>query len=92
MRYSDLELFIPMKSKKRRTIYFMATIRELLTEADFQEAEDRKLPIRVFRDDHLIDALTYIVRFTDTMIITQSDVSDMTYHSRRECQFYELKK
>ncbi|MCJ8014828.1 hypothetical protein MUG84_24395 [Paenibacillus sp. KQZ6P-2] len=70
----------------------MATIRELLTEADFQEAEQKKLPIRVFRDDHLIDALTYIIRFTDTTIVTQSDVSDMTYHSRRESQFYELRK
>ncbi|MWV43149.1 hypothetical protein GRF59_05855 [Paenibacillus sp. HJL G12] len=70
----------------------MATTRELLTDADFQEAEQKKMPIRVFRDDHLIDALTYIVRFTDTTIITQSDVSDMTYHSRRECQFYELRK
>ncbi|MGN7356379.1 hypothetical protein ACTHPF_03370 [Paenibacillus sp. SAF-054] len=70
----------------------MATVRELLSEADFEEAEQRKLPIRVFRDDHLIDAMTYIVRFTDTTIITQKDVGDMTYHSRRECQFYELKK
>ncbi|GIP27011.1 hypothetical protein J23TS9_21410 [Paenibacillus sp. J23TS9] len=70
----------------------MATIQELLTDADFQEAEQKKLPIRVFRDDHLIDSLTYVIRFTDTTIITQKDVSDMTYHSRGECQFYELKK
>ncbi|MEC0242336.1 hypothetical protein P4H66_21240 [Paenibacillus dokdonensis] len=70
----------------------MATIQELLTDADFQEAEQKKLPIRVFRDDHLIDSLTYVIRFTDTTIITQKDVSDMTYHSRKECQFYELKK
>lgn len=70
----------------------MATIRELLTEADFQEAESKKLPIRVFRDDHLIDTDTFIIRFTDNTIITQSGVSDVTYHSRRECQFYELRK
>ncbi|MFU1796008.1 hypothetical protein ACM1RC_19275 [Paenibacillus azoreducens] len=70
----------------------MATIRELLSDADFAEAERRKLPIRVFRDDLLIDSATYIIRFTDTTIITQSDVSDVTYHSRRECQFYELRK
>ncbi|MBE9913960.1 hypothetical protein G8C92_07915 [Paenibacillus donghaensis] len=70
----------------------MATIRELLSDADFEEAERKKLPIRVFRDDLLIDSATYIIRFTDNMIITQSDVSDVTYHSRRECQFYELRK
>ncbi|MDR0271399.1 hypothetical protein [Paenibacillus sp.] len=70
----------------------MATIRELLSDADFEEAEHKKFPIRVFRDDLLIDSATYIIRFTDTTIITQTDVSDVTYHSRRECQFYELRK
>ncbi|GIO65948.1 hypothetical protein NYE48_11550 [Paenibacillus sp. FSL M7-1455] len=70
----------------------MATVRELLTEADFREAEEQRLPIRVFRDDHLIDSLTYIIRFTESTVITQSDVSDLTYHSRGECQFFEIRK
>jgi len=70
----------------------MATVRELLTEADFREAEEKRLPIRVFRDDHLIDNSTYIIRFTETTVVTQSDVSDVTYHSRRECQFFEIRK
>lgn len=70
----------------------MATIRELLTEADLQEAERRKLPIRVFKNDHLIDTDTRIIRFTDSTVITQSGVSDVTYHSRKECQFYEIHK
>ncbi|GIO29452.1 MULTISPECIES: hypothetical protein [Paenibacillus] len=70
----------------------MATVRELLTEADFREAEEKKLTIRVFRDDHLIDSKTTIIRFTDTTVITQSDVSDVTYHPRKECQFFEIRK
>ncbi|WP_223069730.1 hypothetical protein [Paenibacillus caui] len=70
----------------------MPITRELLTDADFQEAADLKLRIRVFRDDHLIDASTLIIRFTGETVITQSGVSDLSYHPRRECQFYEIRK
>lgn len=70
----------------------MPVNRELLTDADFQEAAESKHRIRVFKGDHLIDASTHIVRFTPDTVITQSDVSDMTYHPRRECQFFELRK
>ncbi|GAB6989217.1 hypothetical protein [Paenibacillus pini] len=70
----------------------MATTHELLTEADFQEAEDKKLHIRVFSDERLIDSNTIIIRFNDNTIITQSSVSDVSYHSRKECQFYVIRK
>lgn len=70
----------------------MPIVRELLTEQDFQEAMDRHLRIRVFQNDQLIDTGGIIIRFTDDTIITQSGVDDLTYHSRRECQFYELRK
>ncbi|MGZ7442891.1 hypothetical protein [Paenibacillus oralis] len=70
----------------------MPITRELFTDADFQEALDRKQRVRVFRDDHLIENNTQIIRFTEETIITQSGVSDITYHPRRECQFFEIRK
>ncbi|RCX15358.1 hypothetical protein DFP94_11542 [Fontibacillus phaseoli] len=70
----------------------MPTIRRLLTEQDFQEALDRQLRIRVFRNDHMVDNNTLIIRFTDETVITQTGVSELTYHSRRDSQFFELKK
>ncbi|WP_410771471.1 hypothetical protein [Fontibacillus sp. BL9] len=70
----------------------MPTIRRLLTEQDFQEALDRQLRIRVFRNDHMVDNDTLIIRFTDETVITQTGVSELTYHSRRDSQFFELKK
>ncbi|WP_435924049.1 hypothetical protein [Paenibacillus sp. DYY-L-2] len=70
----------------------MPTIRRLLTEQDFQEAVDRKLRVRVFRDEHMVDNNTVIIRFTDDTIITQSGVSELTYHPRRDSQFFELRK
>lgn len=70
----------------------MPTIRRLLTEQDFQEAIDRQFRIRVFRNDHMVDNNTVIIRMTEDTIITQTGVSDLTYHSRRDSQFFELKK
>lgn len=70
----------------------MPIIRELITEQDFQEALDRQLRIRVFQNDQLIDSGSVIIRFTDETIITQSGVSELSYHPRRECQFFELRK
>ncbi|MBP1157220.1 MULTISPECIES: hypothetical protein [unclassified Paenibacillus] len=66
--------------------------RRLLTEQDFQEAMDRQVAIRVFQDDHIVDSGGIIIRFTDTFIVTQSGVSDVTYHQRDVCEFFELKK
>ncbi len=68
------------------------TIRQLWTEQDFQEALDRQLRIRVFRNDHMVDNETHIIRFTDDTVITQSGVSELTYHPRQDSQFFELKK
>lgn len=70
----------------------MPILRRLITEQDFQEAVDRGLLIRVFRDNHLIESGSTLIRFTDETIITQSTVSDLTYHSRRDCQFFEIRK
>lgn len=70
----------------------MPTIRRLFTDQDFQEAVNRRLHVRIFRDDHLIESDSFVIRFTDETIITQSRVSDMTYHPRKECNFFELKK
>jgi len=68
------------------------TIRRLLTEQDFQEAVDRKLSVRIFRDNHMVDSSTCIIRFTDDTVITQKGVSELTYHPRSDSQFFELRK
>lgn len=65
--------------------------RPLVTDNDLQEAIDRKLPVRVFKDDHMVNSGATLVRFTDTDVVIQSRVSDLTYYSRRECEFFEIK-
>lgn len=65
--------------------------RPLITDDDFQEAMQRQLPVRVFQNDHLINSGATIVRFTDTDVIIQSKVSDLTYYSRRDCEFFEVR-
>ncbi|WP_110934202.1 hypothetical protein [Paenibacillus bouchesdurhonensis] len=70
----------------------MPTIRRLITEQDLQTAMDLGLRIRVFRDNHLIESGSIIIRLTEDTVITQSSVSDLTYHNRNNCQFFELKK
>lgn len=65
--------------------------RPLLTDSDLQEAVDRKLPVRVFQDDHLVNSGATVVRFTDTDVVIQSRVSDLTYYSRRNCEFFEVR-
>ncbi|ALS23915.1 MULTISPECIES: hypothetical protein [Paenibacillus] len=66
--------------------------RRLLTDQDFQEAMDRQVAVRVFQNDHIVDSGGIIIRFTDTSIVTQSGVSDVTYHQRNACEFFEMKK
>lgn len=66
--------------------------RPLLTEQDFQEAMDHQARIRVFQDDHLVDSGGVIIRFDDQTVIIQSSVSDVAYHSRKDCQFFEVRK
>ncbi|NGM83249.1 hypothetical protein G5B47_12570 [Paenibacillus sp. 7124] len=65
--------------------------RPLITDSDFQEAMERQLPVRVFQNDHLINSGATVVRFTDTDVIIQSRVSDLTYYSRRDCEFFEVR-
>ncbi|RUT30665.1 hypothetical protein EJP77_12660 [Paenibacillus zeisoli] len=66
--------------------------RPLLTEQDFQEALDHQYRIRVFQDDHLVDSGGVIIRFDDLTVILQSSVSELAYHSRKDCQFFEIRK
>ncbi|ULL18023.1 hypothetical protein DVH26_28300 [Paenibacillus sp. H1-7] len=66
--------------------------RKLITEQDFQEAMDRQVHVRVFQDDQIVDSGVVIIRFTDTFIVTQSGVSDVTYHDRKGCEFFEMRK
>ncbi|TVY10883.1 hypothetical protein [Paenibacillus cremeus] len=70
----------------------MALNRRLVTDQDFQEAMDRQLSVRVFQDDHIVDSGGIIIRFTDDLIVVQSRVSDVAYHQRNACEFFEMKK
>lgn len=70
----------------------MPTVRRLLTEHDLLMAAEQKLRVRVFCDSHLVESGTFITRITEDYVITQSNVGDLTYHSREKCQFFELKK
>ncbi|XEC97238.1 hypothetical protein AB6A23_12215 [Paenibacillus tarimensis] len=70
----------------------MAQHRRLVTDADFQEAMDKQSGIRVFQNDLVIDSGGVIVRFTDLLVVIQSGVSEVAYHERRACEFFELKK
>ncbi|MCZ8512251.1 hypothetical protein O9H85_07375 [Paenibacillus filicis] len=70
----------------------MAYNQKLITDQDFQQAMDREAHIRVFQDDHVVGAGGVIARFTDDTIVIQYSVSDVTYHSRRDCEFFEIRK
>ena len=70
----------------------MALNRRLITDTDFQEALERRLAIRVFQDDHIVDSGSVIVRFDDQTVVTQSGVSDIHYHPRTECEFFEIRR
>lgn len=70
----------------------MAYNRKLETDADFREAMERQVPIRIFRDDHVVGAGGIISRFTESEIIIQSGVGDLAYFRRDECEFFGMKK
>lgn len=70
----------------------MPTVRKLLTEQDFQDALTHQLRIRVFQGQHLVDNGSIIIRLDGDTVITQKSVSDISYHSRQNCQFFEVKK
>ncbi|WP_168121072.1 hypothetical protein [Paenibacillus sp. HB172176] len=70
----------------------MSINRKLLTDSDFEEALEKQTRIRVFRDNQIIDASSTIVRFDSSTVVTQSSVSDLMYHARSECEFFDLRK
>ncbi|GAB6931228.1 hypothetical protein JCM10914A_52110 [Paenibacillus sp. JCM 10914] len=70
----------------------MPIVRPLMTDPDFQEVMDQGIPIRIFKDNHLIESGSRVIRFTDDTIITQSSVSSLGYHKREECEFFEVRK
>jgi ribosome maturation factor RimP len=70
----------------------MAINRRLQTDRDFQEALEKQVRIRVFKDDHMVDSGGILVRFDEQIIALQSSVSDLIYHPRALCEFFEMKK
>ncbi|KIL37560.1 hypothetical protein SD71_02790 [Cohnella kolymensis] len=70
----------------------MAQNRKLLIDRDFQEAMEHHIPLRVFKDDQIVDSGGIIIRFDDQIVVAQSGVSELAYHSRTECEFFEMRK
>lgn len=70
----------------------MAQTRRLLTDLDFHEAMERERTIRVFQDDLVVGSGGTIIRFDETIVVIQSGVSDIAYHPRNRCEFFELRK
>lgn len=68
----------------------MARNQRLVTDQDFQEAIERQARVRVFRDDAIIDSGGTIVRFDESIVVTQRSVSEVSYHRRDECEFFEM--
>lgn len=69
----------------------MSILHKLYTDEDFQDAVDKESLIRVFKDNHIVEHRVIVVRFNESKVITQSNVSDLTYHNRADCEFYLLK-
>jgi ribosome maturation factor RimP len=70
----------------------MAMNRRLEMDKDFKEAMERGVKVRVFKNDHMIESGGVIIRFDENSIVLQSSVSDLGYHPRNECEFFEMKK
>lgn len=70
----------------------MAINRKISTDRDFQELIERGGRIRVFQDNHIVENSSTVIRFDDDLVVTQSSLSDLTYHKRNECEFFELRK
>lgn len=70
----------------------MSLNRRLWTDADFEEALQKGTRIRVFRDNHIVDGSSVIVRFDDATVVTQSSVSDLMYHERAGCEFFDIRR
>lgn len=70
----------------------MSLNRRLLTDSDFEEALNKGNRIRVFQDNQIVDASSIIVRYDERTVVTQSSVSDLMYHKRKDCEFFDLRK
>jgi len=70
----------------------MAINQRLSSDQDFEEVIELQQRIRVFQNNQLIDSSSLVVRFDDGIIVTQSGVSDIAYHNRKECEFFLLRK
>ncbi|WP_281884382.1 hypothetical protein [Paenibacillus sp. YYML68] len=70
----------------------MSHNRKLVTDSEFQEAMERKFTIRVFHHDHVVDSGCVIIRFDDSTIVLQSGVSELSYRSRDDCEFFGMKR
>jgi hypothetical protein len=70
----------------------MANNRRLLTDADFQEAMDQHRKIRVFQDDLIVSSGGTITRFDEETVVIQSGVSELHYHPRVRCEFFEQRR
>ncbi|MBJ6362407.1 hypothetical protein ACFOQM_14060 [Paenibacillus sp. GCM10012307] len=70
----------------------MAINYRLMTDPDFQEAVDQQIRVRVFKSDLLIESSAVIIRFDEQLVVTQSGVSEVTYHHRGDCEFFALRK
>jgi hypothetical protein len=67
----------------------MARNRRLITDQDLQEAMNDHVPVRVFQDDAIVDSGGVITRFDDHVVVTLRGVSDVSYHRRDRCEFFE---
>ncbi|WP_424767118.1 hypothetical protein [Paenibacillus sp. sgz302251] len=70
----------------------MAVNRRLDTDTDFEEVFEKQLRVRVFQDNQIVESSAIVVRFDDSIVVTQSGVSDIAYHNRKDCEFFELRK
>lgn len=70
----------------------MALSIRLETDRDFEEAARRQAPIRVFKNDHMIDSGGIVLRFDDSTVVVQTSVSELTYHARRDCEFFMVRQ
>ncbi|RKN86987.1 hypothetical protein [Paenibacillus ginsengarvi] len=70
----------------------MSRNQRLLTDRDFTEAMERESAIRVFKDDLMIDSGGIVIRFDNDTVVIQSGVSELAYHERSSCEFFEMRK
>lgn len=70
----------------------MALNRKLVTDRDFEEAVQLETRVRVFQNDYIVTSSGIIIRFDERTIVVQSSVSEIAYHDRNSCEFFEMRK